>query len=82
MTIYARPGSGGSSMSFPSRSGNFIGGKWGDAHGGRYFENLTPVTGQSFCEVPCSDEPTSRKRSTPHTPRRLRARLAIADDRP
>jgi aldehyde dehydrogenase len=56
MTIYARPGAEGSLMSFQPRYGNFIGGEWGAPIGGQYFENLTPVTGQPFCEVPRSGE--------------------------
>ena len=55
MTVYARPGSAGALMSYESRYGNFIGGEWVAPAGGRYFENLTPVTGQAFCEVPRSD---------------------------
>src|SRR5574337_811854 len=51
MTVYARPGAEGSLMSFESRYGNFIGGEWVAPAGGEYFENLTPVTGQPFCEV-------------------------------
>jgi len=56
MTVFARPGSAGALMSYESRYGNFIGGQWVAPVGGRYFENPSPVTGQSFCEVPRSDE--------------------------
>src|SRR6201981_148296 len=56
MTGYARPGSADSLMSYESRYGNFIGGEWVAPVGGRDFENLTPVTGQTFCEIPRSDE--------------------------
>jgi aldehyde dehydrogenase len=56
MTVYARPGSAGALMSYESRYGNFIGGEWVAPMQGRYFENPTPVTGQTFCEVPRSDE--------------------------
>jgi aldehyde dehydrogenase len=56
MTLYTRPGSDGSLMSFESRYGNFIGGEWVAPVGGEYFENPTPVTGQVFCEVPRSTE--------------------------
>jgi aldehyde dehydrogenase len=42
-------------MSFESRYDNFIGGEWVAPAAGRYFENLTPVTGQPFCEVARSD---------------------------
>lgn len=56
MTVFARPGTEGSLMSFDSRYGNFIGGEWVPPVGGEYFENPTPVTGQPFCEVPRSTE--------------------------
>jgi len=41
---------------FSNRYGNFIGGKWVDPVNGRYFGNVSPVTGQMVCEVPRSDE--------------------------
>ncbi len=56
MTVFARPGSAGALMSYESRYGNFIGGQWVPPVRGRYFENPTPVTGQTFCEVARSDE--------------------------
>jgi aldehyde dehydrogenase len=55
MTVFARPGSAGALMSFESRYDNFIGGEWVAPSSGKYFENLTPVTGQAFCEVARSD---------------------------
>ena len=56
MTVFARPGSAGALMSYESRYENFIGGQWVAPAGGRYFENPTPVIGQTYCEVPRSDE--------------------------
>ncbi|MDT5146298.1 MAG: aldehyde dehydrogenase [Mycobacterium sp.] len=56
MTVFARPGADGALMSYESRYGNFIGGEWVAPAQGRYFENVTPVTGQPFCEIPRSDE--------------------------
>ncbi|OBI65240.1 aldehyde dehydrogenase family protein [Mycobacterium sp. E796] len=56
MTVFARPGAAGALMSYESRYENFIGGQWVPPAGGRYFENPTPVTGQTFCEVARSDE--------------------------
>src|SRR5271168_1688567 len=55
MTVFARPGSAGALMSFESRYDNFIGGEWVAPAAGRYFENPTPVTGQTCCEVARSD---------------------------
>ena len=48
---YAQPGQEGSVVSFKSRFDNFIGGEWVAPADGRYFENVTPVTGQVYCEV-------------------------------
>ncbi|BBX18442.1 aldehyde dehydrogenase [Mycolicibacterium duvalii] len=56
MTVYARPGTDGSLMSFKDRYDNFIGGQWVPPAAGRYFDNPTPVTGQPFCAVARSDE--------------------------
>jgi len=51
MAVYARPGAPDALMSFPSRYENFIGGVWMPPVGGQYFEALSPVNGQPFCEV-------------------------------
>jgi aldehyde dehydrogenase len=37
-----------------SRYQNFIGGEWTEPRCGNYFENPSPVNGQTFCEVPRS----------------------------
>ena len=51
MTVYTRPGGSGALMSFASRYENFIGGQWVPPADGQYFEALSPVNGQPFCEV-------------------------------
>ena len=51
MAVYAKPGSSGSLMSFASRYENFIGGDWVAPADGQYFDALSPVNGQPFCEV-------------------------------
>ncbi|MFF2556354.1 aldehyde dehydrogenase family protein [Nocardia sp. NPDC058058] len=51
MTVFARPGTPGAAMSFQSRYENWIGGEWVAPVKGQYFENPTPVTGQTFCEI-------------------------------
>jgi aldehyde dehydrogenase len=53
--IYAPPGQPGSKVTFKKRYQNFIGGKWVEPVKGQYFENISPVTGKPFCEVPRSD---------------------------
>ncbi|WP_159992231.1 aldehyde dehydrogenase [Roseomonas sp. 18066] len=40
---------------FAARYGNFIGGKFVDPVGGRYFTNTSPVNGQVLCEIARSD---------------------------
>jgi len=57
MAVFAKPGAAGSLMSFQSRYDNFIGGQWVPPVGGEYFEALSPVNGQPFCEVARSTAP-------------------------
>ncbi|NNH71306.1 aldehyde dehydrogenase [Nocardia uniformis] len=51
MTVFARPGTPDAAMSFQARYDNWIGGEWVAPVKGQYFENPTPVTGQTFCEI-------------------------------
>ncbi len=53
--VYAAPNTQGSLVTFKSRYQNFIGGQWTEPASGKYFENPTPVTGKTFCEIPRSD---------------------------
>ena len=55
MTIYANPGQEGSVVTFKERYGNFIGGEWVEPVNGNYMDNISPVNGQVFCQVPRSD---------------------------
>jgi len=41
---------------FAKRYENFIGGGWRAPNVGRYFDNVSPITGQPVCEVARSDE--------------------------
>ena len=51
-----QPGTlGGSRHGFRARYGNYIGGEWVVPKSGQYFENVTPVTGKTFCEIPRSN---------------------------
>lgn len=49
--IYAQPGQAGSLITFKKRYDNYIGGQWTAPVKGEYFDNITPVTGQVYCEV-------------------------------
>ncbi|WLR50785.1 aldehyde dehydrogenase family protein [Bacillus tianshenii] len=51
MAVYARPGEPEAKVNFKKRYENFINGEWAAPESGEYFENITPVTGQVFCEV-------------------------------
>jgi aldehyde dehydrogenase len=55
--VYAQPGTEGSIVSFARRYDNFIGGEWVAPAEGRYFDNPSPVTGETFCEVARSTAP-------------------------
>jgi len=55
--VYAQPGTEGSIVNFARRYDNFIGGDWVAPAEGRYFDNPSPVTGQTFCEVARSTAP-------------------------
>lgn len=52
--IYANPNQPGSKVNFKSRYANFIGGEWVAPKRGLYFDNISPVNGQKFCEIPRS----------------------------
>jgi aldehyde dehydrogenase len=52
--IYAQPGQDGAKVTFKKRYGNYIGGQWVPPVKGEYFDNVSPVNGQVFCEVPRS----------------------------
>jgi len=54
--IYTDPGSENSVMKFKTRYQNFIGGKWVKPVNGNYFDNVSPVNGQVFCQIPRSDK--------------------------
>nr|WP_225751188.1 aldehyde dehydrogenase family protein [Pseudoclavibacter sp. Marseille-Q3772] len=51
MTVYANPGSSDALVQFRDRYDHYIGGEWVAPVKGEYFANITPVTGQEFCEV-------------------------------
>ncbi|MFM9916192.1 MAG: aldehyde dehydrogenase [Rhizobacter sp.] len=48
------PGKFGTAVAFKKRYGNYIGGQWVAPAKGQYFENITPITGKAFCEIPRS----------------------------
>jgi aldehyde dehydrogenase len=52
--LYAAPGQPESPVELKTRYENFIGGFWVAPISGKYTENLSPVTGEAFTEVPLS----------------------------
>lgn len=52
--IYANPGQPGAVITFEKRYGNYIGGEFVPPVKGQYFDNVSPVNGEVFCEVPRS----------------------------
>ena len=52
--VYTNPNQPGSKVSFKSRYGNYIGGEFVAPAKGNYFENVSPVNGRAFCEIPRS----------------------------
>jgi aldehyde dehydrogenase len=53
-TVYEAPGQKGSKVQYLPRYGNYIGGEFVPPEKGQYFENISPITGKPFCEVPRS----------------------------
>lgn len=51
MTVYPNPGTEGSNVRYRERYDNYIGGDWVAPVDGEYFDNITPVTGEVFCQV-------------------------------
>jgi len=51
MAVYAEPGHDDSLVTYKSRYENWIGGQYVAPVKGMYFENISPVTGNVFCEV-------------------------------
>ncbi len=54
MAVVPTPGTADSSVKVESRYDNFIGGEWTPPSKGDYFENPTPITGKTICEIPRS----------------------------
>ncbi len=52
--LYSHPGQPDSPVSVKARYGNFIGGQWVEPVKGKYFDNVSPVTGDMFCQIPRS----------------------------
>jgi aldehyde dehydrogenase len=51
MTVYSPPGTEGAIVNYESRYDHWIGGEYVRPAKGQYFENPSPITGQTFCEI-------------------------------
>ena len=51
---YANPNTEGAVVNFKERYANFIGGQWVAPVKGEYFDNISPVNGKPFCQIPRS----------------------------
>lgn len=49
------PNEKNSPVQYKSRYENFIGGEWVAPRSGKYFQNVSPVNGKVFCDIPRSD---------------------------
>ncbi|MBL4288316.1 acetaldehyde dehydrogenase ExaC [Vibrio fluvialis] len=49
--IYAQPGTNNAIFNFKSHYDNYIGGQWVKPVNGEYFDNISPVNGQVYCQV-------------------------------
>jgi acyl-CoA reductase-like NAD-dependent aldehyde dehydrogenase len=54
--IYAQPGTDNAVITFKSHYDNYIGGEWVKPVSGEYFDNVSPVNGQMYCQVARSTE--------------------------
>lgn len=52
---YENPGMPGAVVSFKKQYQNYIGGEWVAPVNGLYMDNVSPVNGEIFCQVPRSD---------------------------
>jgi aldehyde dehydrogenase len=52
--LFVEPNQLNSRVNFKSRYENYIGGQWVAPVKGEYFQNLSPVNGKLFCEIPRS----------------------------
>ncbi len=49
--LYAAPGAAGAKIRYKARYDNFIGGKWAAPINGKYFDVLTPISGQTYTKA-------------------------------
>lgn len=77
---YLDPNQPGSKVHFKARYENFIGGEWVPPVRGQYFENISPVNGKPFCEVPRSTaEDIEKALDAAHAAKAAWGRTSVAE---
>jgi len=77
---YLDPNQPGSKIQFKSRYENYIGGEWVPPVRGQYFENISPINGKPFCEVPRSTaEDIEKALDAAHAAKDAWGRVSVAD---
>src|ERR1700722_9759282 len=75
-----QPGTYGFPVSTRKQYQNFIGGEWGAPASGQYFENPTPVTGETLCEIPRSNAAdVDRALDAAHAAKRAWGKTSVAE---
>ncbi|WP_214481321.1 aldehyde dehydrogenase [Bacillus sp. SM2101] len=78
--IYANPGSPDSIITFKKKYDNFIGGEWVPSASGEYFDNMTPITGQAYCQVARSNgEDINRALDAAHTAKHTWGKTSVTE---
>ena len=49
--IYPAPGQAGAPLQFKAKYDNFINGQWTPPVKGAYYDNITPINGQAYCQA-------------------------------
>jgi aldehyde dehydrogenase len=79
-TTHAEPGLAGSPVEVRERYENFIGGAWTPPHHREYRENLSPATGEPFCEIAYSTpDDIELALDAAHAAKRGWARTSVTD---
>src|ERR1700678_2885701 len=75
-----QPGTYGFPVSIKKKYGNYIGGEWVAPLSGQYFENPTPVTGETLCEIPRSNAAdVDRALDAAHAAKRAWGKTSVAE---
>src|SRR6204780_5861340 len=75
-----QPGTYGFPVSIKKKYNNYIGGEWVAPLSGTYFENVTPVTGETLCEISRSNAAdVDRALDAAHAAKRAWGKTSVAE---